>query len=353
MAENKTDTTPIEDVSSELSEQEMLESLADDFFQEKGETLPETEEDTVEADEEEDDADDAETDETTEDEEELETEESEEEDDQEAVAEGLPDTEEPAELDMEYEIPVKVDGEQSTIPLKELIKGYQTSQHANKKSIEASERLKEAEQAFTRVNELQAENAELLKHKVDKDQQQLDAYDAKIKKLLLDDNVFELPKWQEARRIKAEQLEKNRADQTSKEKEARDSLYKQNANAFAMQKDQSIATLNETIPGWEDTYDSVVDWAVKDLGFPEFAEILDPRVVSLMYDYKALKEGSQTAAKKRLKAPVKSVKTKKSQSSKTKQARRDGNLRDKVLSGKGSENEQLNFLEGLAGKVLE
>ena len=352
MTEKQTDTTPIEDVNSDISEEAMLEAMADDFFQDE-EDLPVEEEDTVEADEEESDAEEAETDETNEDDGELETEDEEDEGDVEDVdPEDPPSEEESAELDMEYEVPIKIDGEESTVSLKELVKGYQTNQHANKKSIEASEKIKQVEQIFEEVTRLKSENSELMKLKVDKDQQQIEAYDAKIKKLIMEDDVFELPKWQEARRIKSEQLKKNKEISAFRETEAKDLSEKQQTESFNRQKSEAIDVLNDQIPGWDKTYDSVVDWAVTELGFPEFAEIMDPRVVSLMYDYKSLKEGKSKAVKKRLKAPTKSVKPKKSSSLTTKQVKRDTDLRSKVLSGKGSTNDELSFLEGIAGKIL-
>ena len=94
------------DVNEGLSEDEMLDALAGDFFEE--EDLPEQEvDDTEEAEEE---SDDAESDET----EELEGEEQEEETEElEDDGEDLPEdgSEEDSELDLDYLVPIKIDGE--------------------------------------------------------------------------------------------------------------------------------------------------------------------------------------------------------------------------------------------------
>ena len=163
------DTTQ-SDVNEGLSENEMLDALAGDFFEE--EDLPEQEvDDTEEAVEE---GDDAETDET----EELEGEEQEE-DAEESKDDGedLPenDSEGDSELDLDYLVAVKVDGEESEVSMKELIRGYQTAAHANKKSIDASEQLRKAQALAQESTALKEENAKLLSTTVDAEERQLAA----------------------------------------------------------------------------------------------------------------------------------------------------------------------------------
>jgi len=344
MTEDNTETTQDMDVNSEIHD-ELLNTLTDDFFQED---LPEEDDEgTVEADEELDDAYDAETDETEEydEEDEYETEDDD--------AEELPESEgEQDELDMDYKVPIKIDGEDGEVSLDELVRGYQTNQHANKKSIEASEKIKQAESLFNEYTALKTQNAELLSGQVDQDQAQLDAYDKKIKQLILADDVYDLPKWQEARRIKSQQLDAKRSEQEKLSSEANREQNEQQQAQFSQQRQGAIDALDQVMPGWQDGYDDVVAWAAEDLGFPEFAEVLDPRVVAMMFEYKSLREGGKQAAKKRLKTPTKGVRAKKSPNLKTKQAKQQGNLRDKVLSGKGNEGDELSFLEGLANDSL-
>lgn len=49
------------------------------------------------------------------------------------------------EIDWEFKLPVKIDGEESEVDLKELVKGYQTSQHLSKKGRELANERKEFE----------------------------------------------------------------------------------------------------------------------------------------------------------------------------------------------------------------
>jgi len=335
------------DVNEGLSEEEMLDALAGDFFEE--EDLPEQEvDDTEEAVEESDDAEAEETEELEGEEQEEETEESE--DDGEDLPEN--DSEEDSELDLDYLVPVKIDGEESEVTMQELIRGYQTAAHANKKSIDASEQLKIAQALAQESTALKEENAKLLSTTVDAEERQLAAYDRKIQQLIADDDMYELPKWQEARRVKAKEIQetKSKANQLEKESQQEQQMtYDANLQAY---KEQAVEQLNSTIPGWEKSYDEVVNWAVKDLGLPDFADVVDPSVIALMYDYKTLKDGQKSAVTKRKKAPVKSVKAKKSVDKNAKVKEKADNLRKKVLQGGATENQQDEFLGSMVDQIL-
>jgi len=335
------------DVNEGLSEDEMLDALAGDFFEE--EDLPEQEvDDTEEAEEE---SDDAESDQT----EELEGEEQEEETEEpEDDGEDLPEdgSEEDSELDLDYLVPIKVDGEESEVTIEELIRGYQTAAHANKKSIDASEQLKTAQALAQESTALKEQNAKLLSTTVDAEERQLAAYDRKIQQLIADDDMYELPKWQEARRVKAREIEETKSQAFKLDQEARveqEKTYNSNIQAY---KEEAVEQLNSKIPGWEKSYDEVVNWAVKDLGLPDFADVIDPDVIALMYDYKTLKDGKKSAVTKRKKAPVKSVKANKSVNKNAKAKEKAENLRKKVLKGEASENQQEDFLGSMAADLL-
>lgn len=335
-----------------VDEDAMLENLADEFFgDEPEEVLPEQgDNDTVEEAADEDEAEAPET-------EELEGEEVEEEDTEEEDGEDLPEDEveedDSEELDMDFVVPVKVDGEDSEVTMGELIRGYQTAQHANKKSIEASEQLKEAKTLQEEAITLKEQNAELLKGQVDSDEQQLAAYDRKIQQLIADDDMFELPKWQEARRAKAMELTAKKEEATRLSSEAEAANTKALEESVVAARDEAIVTLNKELPGWQDNYESVVNWAVNDLGFPEFASITDAKTIQLMYDYKALKDGKKSAVKKRKKAPVKSVKAKKPVNKKAKTNEKANKLRKQVLTGDGSEAQQDAFLDAMVDGLLD
>ena len=337
------------DVNEGLSEDEMLDALAGDFFEEE-ENLPEQEvDDTEEATEEGDDAEVDETEELEGDEQEEEAEESEDD------GEDLPETdsEEESELDLDYLIPVKVDGEESEVTMQELIRGYQTAAHANKKSIDASQQLKIAQALAEETTALKEQNAKLLSSAVDADERQLAAYDRKIQQLIADDEMYELPKWQEARRVKAKEIADSKSEASNLERQAieeQENTYNANLQAY---KEQAVEQLNSKIPGWEKSYDEVVNWAVRDLGLPDFADVVDPDVIALMYDYKTLKDGKKSAVNKRKKAPVKSVKATKSVNKSAKAKEKADKLREKVLKGGATENQQDEFLGSMVDGMLK
>ena len=107
-------------LSPALDETEEVESIQEDdesTEELEGEDLDPAEEDAEDVDD--DEYDDATEEEDDEDEESTQDEES--------------DEIEDGELDLEYLIPVKVDGEESEVTIEELIKGYQTNQSQTKK----------------------------------------------------------------------------------------------------------------------------------------------------------------------------------------------------------------------------
>ena len=345
----ETTLTNGQDVNVNLVDEDvMLEGLADEFFGVEPKEVLSSEDIDNEVEEA------AESDEAEASETELLEEESSDEDpetEEEETEEDADDSEEVEsdieELDMEYEVPVKVDGEEYTVAMAELIKGYQTAQSSNKKSIEASAQLKEAKVLAEEATTLKAQNAELLAKEVDSDAVQLEAYDRKIQQLINDDDMFELPKWQEARRNKAKELESKKKEATRLNDEAISEKAQADAATLQATKEQAIAALDTDLPGWQDNYESVVNWAVKDLGFPEFANIVDPKVIALMYDYKSLKDSKKVAVQKRKKAPTKSVKATKPVNKKAKTSEKEKELRKRVLSGDATENQADSFLAGM------
>jgi len=236
--------------------------------------------------------------------------------------------------------------------MQELIRGYQTAAHANKKSIDASQQLKVAQALAQETTALKEQNAKLLSIAVDADERQLAAYDRKIQQLIAEDEMYELPKWQEARRVKAKEIADSKSEASNLERQAieeQENTYNANLQAY---KEQAVEKLNSTLPGWENTYDDVVNWAVRDLGLPDFADVVDPDVIALMYDYKTLKDGKKSAVNKRKKAPVKSVKATKSVNKKAKVKEKADKLREKVLKGGATENQQDEFLGTMVDTML-
>jgi hypothetical protein len=165
--------------------------------------------------------------------------------------------------------------------------------------------------------------------------------------------MFELPKWQEARRTKAIELKNKKEEATRLSSEATAETVKVNEQHLNAARESAISTLDKELPGWQGNYETVVNWAVNDLGFPEFANITDAKTIQLMYDYKALKDGKKSAVKKRKKAPIKSVKATKSASKKAKTTEKESKLRSKVLTGEGSEKQQDDFLDSMVEGLFD
>ena len=145
-----TDESDVTDFDFDALADDMLGLTPDDATQEGDEATEELEGEDPHTDEDADEVDEAEEDNTSE-------EEEEEDDSTEATQESESDALD-TEIDMDFRVPVKIDGENSEVTMEELVANYQTKQSQSKKGDELAEQAKELlatrEQAeiYARVN---------------------------------------------------------------------------------------------------------------------------------------------------------------------------------------------------------
>ena len=162
---------PMDDAIGELLDQAVESGAIAPAYDEQDEV---TEESTQNEDESpeglEDDEDHVEEDaETVEEEEDAPEEEAEEVEDDEDLPEAEAEEFEEGELDMEFMVPIKIDGNESEVSMEELIKGYQTSQSQTKKGQELAEQAKELDALKEDSVVYQKINESLLKQQDDRD----------------------------------------------------------------------------------------------------------------------------------------------------------------------------------------
>lgn len=319
-------------LSPALDETEEVESIQEDdesTEELEGEDLDPAEEDAEDVDDDEDD--DATEEEDDEDEESTQDEES--------------DEIEDGELDLEYLVPVKVDGEESEVTIEELIKGYQTNQSQTKKGQELAEQAKQLETEKDKSQIFQKINEDLLKQQDDRDlallQSRKDVMDKMAKDGYVEGVDDDLATLQYKYRSLEDEYTKRKAERsktTDKMIEAQEEEYRKTAEKNVKIFQKEIKTL---IPDWsdkmaQDNYAFAVEQGIPE----EFVNtIASPLIAKFINDYRVLKTSASTGAKKRKKAPVKTVSAKKPVSKQNKVKTKSVDARKRIAKGKGSDKD--------------
>ena len=315
-----------------LDDTEEVESIQEDdesTEELEGEDLDPAEEDAENVDDDEDD--DATEEEDDEDEESTQDEES--------------DEVEDGELDLEYLVPVKVDGEESEVTIEELIKGYQTNQSQTKKGQELAEQAKQLETEKDKSQIFQKINEDLLKQQDDRDlallQSRKDVMDKMAKDGYVEGVDDDLATLQYKYRSLEDEYTKRKAERsktTDKMIETQEEEYRKTAEKNVKIFQKEIKTL---IPDWsdkmaQDNYAFAVEQGIPE----EFVNtIASPLIAKFINDYRVLKTSASTGAKKRKKAPVKTVSAKKPVSKQNKVKTKSVDARKRIAKGKGSDKD--------------
>ena len=159
---------------------EVLGLEPEEATQESDEATEELESDDPHTDEDADEVDEAEDDNTSD--------EEEEEDESEDATQESESDELDNEIDMDFKVPVKVDGEESEVTMEELVANYQTKQSQSKKGDELAEQAKVLEQTREQAEIYARVNAELLQREDAKDQSVLKHLQAQVDKAFEEDD---------------------------------------------------------------------------------------------------------------------------------------------------------------------
>ena len=329
----QTDESSVNDFDFDALADEILGLEPDEATQESDEATEELEGEDHNTEEDADEVDDAEDGDTEEDEED--------EDESEDATQKDSDLDDESDIDMEFKVPVKIDGEQSEVSMEELVSSYQTKQSQSKKGDEIAEQAKSLAQAKDEAVMFANINAELLKGEDDKDQQVLKNLTEKVDAAFDDDDPDANKMNRQLERAKSE-YSNRKANRDSVVQTMSKKIYEQQAEGF----NESIKSFQQEIvkhvPDWSD------DVAVKNrnfalnLGISEqiLDGITDPIVVKVLDEYRRLKETSEKGQVKRKKASVKRVPTKKGSSAKTKKSNKVEAARKNVSKGRASEKDK-------------
>jgi len=258
------------------------------------------------------------------------------------------------EIDWDYKVPVKIDGEVLHLSLEDLRKGYATDQSLSKKGNKISEQRKELEsEQQTQLKELSG-MAALLQEQLQQEETTLaseyHAFDTKIKEARKNGDTYELNELKDQRETAQEAYwtARKKREGISTAVQEKQKAQDEVLNKEVIAKFQSeIATL---VPTFQEDAQAIQQFAL-DEGIPEalLPMINDASVIKFINDYRELKQKATKGTVKRKATPkAKSSPVKKGPSRNKKQEKATLNTRNKVLTGTGTEGDQLDFLKNLS-----
>lgn len=356
------DSTPMDDSIAEVAGQTEDTLLADivrnsDFVG----SLPEEqvpELDPDELDEEDPTSSDESESEEVEEEVEEEEEETEEEDADEESATDEPDVFATDDLDLEAKVVIKVDGEHAEVSFGDLIKGYSTEQHLSKKGRELGDARKELEQEFeTKLQEIEDMSKASAAVLYSNEQQLSKEYhniESKIEEARDSGDTFEVNELKDKREQVQKKYWKARNEREGLVKTIQEQEQVQQNKEWQEQIDYFNETIPTLIPDFnEDTANSIREFAIEE-GIPQdvLNSIADPIIVKFVDDYRRLKQGVTKGAVKRKSTSTKKAPIRKAKSTTAKKQDAAEAKRARALSENSSQDEQMEFLRGLAERSL-
>ena len=248
----------------------------------------------------------------------------------------------------------KIDGEEVTLPLSDWIAGSATKQHLSKQGREIGEARKSLEEERTQklgeienlativANEVYTEEMNHQKkyhdisQKLATAQREGDTYE--IGELLQEQTKAQTEYWNA--RNKRETL-------ATQVQQQRQQLQQQ-------QFQESVKHFNDTItniiPDWDETIQqSVREFALEE-GLPEqlINVVSDPQVVKFVDEFRRLKKGIESGAKKRAKLPAKKMPAKKAPSPTKRKQNKEATVKARAFKENASPEDQIEFLKKFA-----
>ena len=360
MNENEMDvSTPMDDAtSSGPSEQELLDAVMANspIMEEAAPPLPEEEvevPDPAESEEEDPDS------EEVEDEEELEEEEAEEE--VEEVEDDTSTQDSVYDLDdlEDFQVNVKIDGEEVAVSVQDLVKGYSTDQSLSKKGRELSEAREalEAERAekLAEVENMAQASAAMLGNTEQAFAKEYHEIEKQIETARENGDTYEVNELKDKREL-AQQKYWNARRQREGLLEAVEQQKQQvQAQQWEKEMEHFAAAIPDMIPDFnEQVAQDIRKFAIDEGINPDVLDqITDPQIVKFVDDYRRLKQGVSKGTAKRKAAPAKkAVPTKKAKAPQKKKADAEKMVKARAFKEDASQEDQMAFLRQHASRTL-
>jgi len=259
------------------------------------------------------------------------------------------------EIDWDYKIPIKVDGKTEYVTLEEVRKGYSTDQHLSQKGRELGELKKQIETERTeKLTEL-IHLGTMLNQNLSGEEERLAAeyhsINAELQKAKDEGDTYTVRELREKLEESQTMYWEVRNGRELQIKVVAEKIQEQDKD----NRRQLVAKFQEEIPSKipdfnEKTAKDIREFALKE-GIPEglLDVVFDASVVKFIDDYRRLKTAKETGAAKRKVAPTqKSIPIKKAKSIDEVKATKQKTNRDRVLTGTGSPQDQLDFLKNIS-----
>jgi hypothetical protein len=262
-----------------------------------------------------------------------------------------------ADVDWDFEIPVKIDGEESTISLEELRKGYQTQKHLSNQGRELGEQRKalekEQKEKLAEITGLADAMTETLMVDENKYGLEYNTIKDEIAQLRKDGDKFAIAdkkdelevaqeKYWEARKLR----EKTQEDIKGKQDEATKADWDDKVKDFSER-------IEDFVPNFDqETATAVRSFAIEQ-GIPEaiIDQVTSPEMVKFVNDYRLQMEKLNKGTAKRKKTVKRKVTpTKKNSTTNQKASRKKVNTSAKLAAGTLSESEGDDFIKNLASR---
>jgi len=267
--------------------------------------------------------------------------------------------EETDEIDWEFKVPVKIDGEQADVDLKELVKGYQTSQHLSKKGRELAqeretfetERAEEMSKVQETAKLLQAQTA-IEENGLAKEYSELQERHKAAKK---DGDKYE------ADQIKDEMEEIQQKHWTARERREKvaEALQKQEASQQTEHLQKQVEKFNQEINDYVPDFNEEKATQLREFalskGIPEevLQTLVDAKIIGAINEFMELSEKvSKGSAKRKAKAPRRPAATKKAKPASVKNRANQMKTSRNIQSGEASNDDIESALDALAGKYF-
>ena len=324
----QTDESSVNDFDFDALADEVLGFEPDEATQESNEATEGLEGEDHNTDEDADEVDEAEND--------NEGDEEEEEDESEDATQES-ESDELGEVDMDFKVPVKIDGELSEVSMEELVANYQTKQSQSKKGDELAEQAKVLDSTREQAEIYARVNAELLQREDAKDVSVLKHLQSQVDKAFEEDD-FQASKLNNKLTKAKEEYSTRQASRNNLLNGMSQQLGQQQDEQFGKQVEHFNTVVPDLIPDWsEDVAMANREFALS-IGLDEQVvdTMTDPMMVKAIDNFRRLSESSSKGTAKRKQAPVKRVPTKKPTTAKNKKSNKVDAARKNASKGRAS-----------------
>ena len=258
------------------------------------------------------------------------------------------------EIDMDFRVPVKIDGTESEVSMEELVANYQTKQSQSKKGDELAEQAKVLEQTREQAEIYARVNAELLQREDAKDQSVLKHLQDQVDKAFEEDD-YQASKLNNKLGKAKEEYSTRKASRNNLLQGMSQQLGQQAQEQFGKQVEHFNQVVPELIPDWsEDVAMSNRKFALS-IGLDErmVDSIVDPMMIKAIDGYRRLSENSSKGTAKRKQTPVKRVPTKKPVAAKTKKSNRVDAARKNANKGRATDQDSKVLFDNVIDGIFE